>query len=87
VSITGAIVLFAIIWFVALLVALPIRVTTQGEAGDVVPGTPASAPVDPMLGRKMLWVTVATLAIWIPLCAVIVWGGLTVRDLDVWGRM
>ena len=56
--ITGAIVLFAIIWFVALLVALPIGVRTQGEAGDVVPGTPSSAPVDAMIGRKMIWVTV-----------------------------
>ena len=39
-----AIVLFAIIWFVSLLVALPIGVRTQDEAGDVAPGTPSSAP-------------------------------------------
>jgi predicted secreted protein len=87
VTVTGAFVLFATIWFVLLLVALPIRITTQGEAGEVVPGTPASAPVDPMVGRKMFWVTVATLAIWAPLCAVIIWGGLTVRDIDIWHRM
>ena len=37
-SITSAIVLFAMIWFVALLVALPIGLTTQEEAGDVTPG-------------------------------------------------
>jgi predicted secreted protein len=87
VTITAALVLFAVIWFIALLVALPIRVTTQGEAGEVVPGTPASAPVDPMLRRKMLWVTVVTFAIWLPLCALILWGGLTVRDIDIWRRM
>lgn len=86
-TITGAFVLFAIIWFVALLVALPIGVRTQEEAGDVAPGTPASAPENPRVGRKMFWVTIVTLAIWLPLCAFIIWGGVTVRDLDFWHRM
>ena len=63
-NVVSALVLFAVIWFVTLLVALPIGVTTQEEAGEVVPGTPASAPVDAMIRRKMLWVTVASLAIW-----------------------
>ena len=72
------IVLFAVIWFVALLVALPIGLTTQGEAGEVVPGTPASAPVDAMIRRKLVWVTLATLAIWAPLSAFILWGGVSV---------
>ena len=39
-TVISALVLFAMIWFVALLVALPIGLTTQGEAGEVVPGTP-----------------------------------------------
>jgi predicted secreted protein len=86
-TITAAFVLFAMIWFVALLVALPIGLTTQGEAGDVTPGTPSSAPSNPRVGRKMVWVTVVTLAVWLPLCAVIIWGDITVRDLDVWRRM
>ena len=60
-NVVSALVLFAVIWFVALLVALPIGVRTQGEAGEVVPGTPASAPVDAMIRRKMLWVTVVSL--------------------------
>jgi predicted secreted protein len=87
VSITGAIVLFAVIWFVALLVALPIGLRTQGESGEVVPGTPSSAPVDAMIRKKLLWTTVVTLAIWAPLCALILWGGLSVRDIDIWHRM
>jgi predicted secreted protein len=86
-TITGAIVLFTVIWFLALLVALPIGVRTQGEAGEITPGTPASAPADPMIGRKLFWVTVVTLVLWGGLCAFILWGGVTVRDLDVWGRM
>jgi predicted secreted protein len=86
-TVISALVLFVIIWFVALLVALPIGLTTQGEAGEVVPGTPASAPVDAMLRRKVLWVTVATLLIWAGVCAFIVWGGVTVQDLDFFHRM
>lgn len=86
-TITSALVLFSTIWFVVLLVALPIGIRTQGEAGEVVPGTPSSAPVDPMIGRKLVWVTVVTVALWLPLCAFILWGGLTVRDLDFWHRM
>jgi predicted secreted protein len=86
-TITAALVLYAVLWFLVLFVALPIRVRTQAEDGAVVPGTPASAPADPMLRRKFLWVTVAATALWAAVCAVILWGGLTVRDLDVWGRM
>lgn len=86
-TITAALVLFTTIWFLALLIALPIGVRTQGEAGRVEPGTPSSAPVDAMMRKKLLWATVATLAIWMPLCAFIIWGGVSVRDLDFWGRM
>jgi predicted secreted protein len=86
-TVISSLVLFVIIWFVALLVALPIGLTTQGEAGEVVPGTPASAPVDAMLKRKVLWVTVATLLIWAGVCAFILWGGLTVEDIDFFHRI
>ena len=48
-TITGAIVLYAVCWFMTLFVVLPIGVQSQEEAGDVVPGTPASAPTAPML--------------------------------------
>ena len=86
-TITAAFVLFAVIWFIALLVALPIGLTTQGEAGEVVPGTPASAPVDAMMRKKLVWVTLVTLLLWGAISAVIIWGGITVRDLDVFHRM
>lgn len=86
-TITAAIVLFAVIWFLALFVALPIGLRTQGEDGEVVPGTPSSAPTHHGLRRKFFWVTLITLVIWGLLCAFIVWGGVSVRDIDVWGRM
>lgn len=43
--------LYFMIWFVTLFVVLPFGVRTQAEAGDVVPGTPASAPASPNIAR------------------------------------
>jgi hypothetical protein len=40
-----------------------------------------------MLRKKLLWVTLVTLALWSAICAIIIWGGISVRDLDVFGRM
>jgi predicted secreted protein len=85
-TITAAIVLYAIIWFLCLFVALPIRVRTQGEDGSVVPGTPSSAPTDPMIRKKMAWTTGVALVIWAAVASVILWGGLTVDDIDIWRR-
>lgn len=51
-AITSAIVLFAVIWFMLLLIALPMRMKSQEQDGNVVPGTPASAPINPMIGKK-----------------------------------
>ena len=43
-SIPFAIAVYFILWWLVLFVVLPFGVRTQGEAGEVVPGTPASAP-------------------------------------------
>lgn len=86
-TITGAIVLFAVIWFLTLFVALPIGLRTQDEAGDIEPGTPASAPSQAFLRRKFFWVTIVTVILWAPLCIVIASGVISMRDIDFWGRM
>lgn len=51
-SITGALVMFATLFFLVLFLLLPWGHRSQEEAGEVVPGTPAGAPDRPMLGRK-----------------------------------
>lgn len=86
-AITSALVLFAVIWFMLLLMALPLRMKSQEEDGNVVPGTPASAPVDPMIKKKMIWVTVVTFALWAPLCWLIISGILTIEDIDFYNRL
>jgi len=87
VSVASALVLLAVIWFLTLFVVLPVGLRTQGEEGDVAPGTPASAPANLRLGRKFALVTAIALPLWAAVCAVIIWGGITVRDIDIWGRM
>ncbi|MEQ1578019.1 MAG: DUF1467 family protein [Hyphomicrobium sp.] len=43
-TIAFGIALYFMIWWMVLFAVLPFGVKTQGEAGEVVPGTPASAP-------------------------------------------
>lgn len=50
--------LYFMIWWMTLFVVLPFGMRTQGEQGDVVPGTPASAPVKPKLVKVFLINTV-----------------------------
>lgn len=86
-TITGAIVLLAVLWFLTLFIVLPIGERSQSEAGDVVPGTPASAPEDAMMKKKLIWTTVVSVILWIILCAVILSGILKIEYFDVFNRM
>lgn len=86
-SITSALVLFAVIWFMVLFVVLPLRLRTQGDVGRVVPGTPASAPDDPMLRQKLKVTTAVAAVLFAIIAGVILSGLISVRDLDVFGRM
>jgi predicted secreted protein len=86
-SIMSAFTLFAVIWFMVFFVVLPLRLTTQGEAGDVVPGTHSSAPSDPMIGRKARLTTFWAIGVWAVIAGIILSGAITVRDIDFMGRM
>ena len=86
-SITSAIVLYAVIWFMVFLIAIPIRLKTQGDLGEVVPGTHAGAPAIHQLKRKA-WITTGLSALlWLIIGGVIVSGLITIRDLDVLNRV
>ncbi|MBK0328246.1 DUF1467 family protein [Rhodobacteraceae bacterium F11138] len=86
-GITSAIVLYAVFWFMTFLVVLPIRITTQGDAGEVVPGTHAGAPQTHNLKKKALITTGLALVLWGITVAVILSGVISVRDLDWFHRM
>jgi len=86
-GITSAIVLFAVVWFMTFFVVLPLRLETQGEAGEVVPGTHKSAPADANIGRKARITTYFAVPIWAVLAFIILSGWVSVRDLDWFNRM
>ena len=86
-SITAAFVLFAVCWFMTFFVVLPLRLTTQGDAGQVVPGTPAGAPAGYVVRRKARLTTIIATGIWLVLSGIILSGWITVRDFDFMGRM
>lgn len=86
-GITSGIVLYLVCWFMVFLIILPLRLQTQGEAGEVVPGTHASAPSDPKLKRKAILTTIWAAVIWAILAGIIFSEMITVRDLDWFNRM
>lgn len=59
-TLTYSIALYFLIWWITLFAVLPFGVRTQGEAGEVVPGTPASAPASPRILRIALWNTLVS---------------------------
>ena len=86
-SITSALVLFAVIWFMTFLIVIPIRLQTQGDLGEIVPGTQAGAPEHHYL-KKKAWITTAiTVVLWVIISTIILSGWITVRDLDFYNRM
>jgi len=53
-TLSFAIVTYICIWFMTLFAVLPFGVRTQDEAGEVVPGTPESAPAGFRMARVAL---------------------------------
>ena len=86
-GITSALVLFFVIWFLVFLVVIPIRLETQGDVGEVQPGTHAGAPTNHKL-KKKAWITTGISAlIWVIITFVILSGNLTIHDIDFFNRM
>ncbi len=81
-TITAALVLFAVIWFMTLLIVLPIRIKTQGDLGDIVPGTHAGAPEVHHMKKKMWITTGVSVVLWAIIAGIIVSGVISVRDFD-----
>ena len=86
-AITSGIVLFMVIWSMVFFIVLPLRMVSQGDAGEIVPGTHASAPADAQIGRKAKITTYWAVPLWCIITAIILSGVISVRDLDVFDRM
>lgn len=81
-NIGAALVLYAVTWFLTLFIVLPLRLKSQEEDGHVVPGTPASAPVNPQLGKRVLIVTGVATVVWLILAFVISSGVIPLDTFD-----
>ncbi len=86
-TITAALVLFSVTWFMVFFCVLPMRFVSQAEAGAVEPGTPRSAPADAQIKAKARLTTIITAVLFAIMASVIIWGGLTIRDIDFLGWM
>lgn len=81
-NLTGGIVLYAVLWFLVLFVLLPIGQKSQADMGEVTPGTPAGAPHNPPIKKKVLWTTAITTVLWGILTWIILGGIITRADIS-----
>jgi len=82
-SVISAFVLYAVLWFLTLFVILPIRLKTQGDLGEIIPGTPAGAPENPQIRKRALITTGVAFVLWVAISGIIISGVISLRDLDV----
>lgn len=80
-NLTGGIVLYAVLWFLVLFVLLPIGQKSQADMGEVTPGTPAGAPYNPPIKKKVVQATVITTVLWGILAWIILGGIITRADI------
>lgn len=83
--VTG-IVLYAVIWFMTLLIALQVRVTSQDEAGERVKGTHGSAPADAQMKKRVIWTSIVAAGIWAAIASIIIFQLISLEDIDLFTR-
>ena len=77
----SGIVLYCSIWAVVFFMVLPIGIVTQHESGEIEPGTPASAPTEAMIGRKMMITSAIAAVLFAAVWTVIYFRLLTLDDI------
>ena len=84
-SLGSAVAIYFVVWWITLFAVLPFGVRTQGEAGDVVPGAPASAPHRMAIGKVFLRITVVASLTFAAIYWMIVYSGWSIMDLPLPG--
>jgi predicted secreted protein len=82
-SLSFAIAIYFIIWWTVLFAVLPLGVRTQDEAGEVVPGTPRSAPLAPRLFRVFAITTVVAAIVFAIFYAVVRYKLIRLEDFPI----
>ena len=76
--------IYFIMWWTVLFAVLPWGVRSQGESGDVAPGTDPGAPSLPALGRKLIWTTLISAVLFGIFYYCYVTRVVTLDDLAAW---
>jgi predicted secreted protein len=63
-TISTAFAIYFVIWWITLFLTLQFGVRSQHEDGEGAPGTDPGAPVTTGMGRKLIWTTVISAAIY-----------------------
>lgn len=82
-SLTLAIALYFVIWWTVLFAVLPLGLRTQSEEGEVVPGTPESAPARPRLVRLFLINTMVAAVVFAIVWAAIVYKWIPIASIPL----
>jgi len=81
-SISSAFVLYCVIWWMVFYMVNPLWQRSQQEDGHVVPGTPASAPVDAMVKKKAIIATVIATVLFVLVFMVIQFRWISLEDVS-----
>lgn len=88
-SLSTALAIYFVIWWVVLFAVLPFGIRSQHETGEeIVGGTDPGAPVLPNLLRKAFWTTLVSLILYGLLYAAYVFQWVTLDELaTLWGLL
>ena len=86
-TITAALVLYSVTWFMVFFCVLPVRFESQGDRGQVMPGPPASAPEDAMIGKKARITAIIATVLFGLFYLIITSGLITIDNMDIFGIM
>lgn len=75
-TIGGALALYFIVWWLVLFAILPIRIRTQSDIGEVVPGTEPGAPASPALRERAIWTSIVSAVVFAGVSALLPLSGL-----------
>lgn len=85
-SLGSAFAIYFVVWWVTLFAVLPFSVRTQAEAGEVVPGAPASAPEKTSFLKIAIRNTVVASIVFAVIYWLIVYSGISIMDFPLPGK-
>ncbi|MEM6383672.1 MAG: DUF1467 family protein [Pseudomonadota bacterium] len=82
-SLGSALAIYFVVWWITLFAVLPFGVRTQEEAGDVVPGAPASAPSHLSIPRIIVRNTIVASIVFAAIYWLLAHSGLSILEIPL----